>query len=50
MDKNFLMDYEEREKEETEKFGRKFIEGKIDKEDRYPSMERLKLKQHILNR
>ena len=45
MDKNFLLDYEEREKEETEKFGRKFIEGKINKEDRYPSMERLKLKQ-----
>jgi hypothetical protein len=44
MDKEFLRDYEEREKEYTEKFGRKFIEGKINKEDRYPSIERLKLK------
>lgn len=45
MDIEFLLDYEEREKEETEKFGRKFIEGKILKEDRYPSIDRLKLKQ-----
>lgn len=45
MDKEFLLDYEGREKEDKEKFGRKFIEGKINKEDRYPSIERLKLKE-----
>jgi len=44
MDKEFLLDYEERENEEKDKFGRKFIEGKIHKEDRYPPIGRLKLK------
>jgi hypothetical protein len=41
MDKEFLMDYEAREKDEIKKFVQKFREGKI--RDRYPSPDRLKL-------
>ena len=40
MDKEFLRDYEAREKEEIKKFVQKFREGKI--RDRYPSSDRLK--------
>ena len=41
MDKEFLMDYEAREKDEIKKFVQKFREGKI--RERYPSPDRLKL-------
>ena len=41
MDKEFLIDYEAREKEEIKKFVQKFREGKI--RDRYPLPDRLKL-------
>jgi len=41
MDKEFLIDYEAREKEEIKKFVQKFREEKI--RDRYPSPDRLKL-------
>ncbi len=43
MDKEFLMDYEAKEKEEIEKFTKKFREGKIGTEDVYPQKFRLKL-------
>lgn len=43
MDKEFLMDYEEREKEEIKKFGKKFSKGNIKFEDRYPPAHRFKL-------
>lgn len=43
MDKEFLMDYEAREKEEIKKFVQKFREGKIRYGDRYPLTDRLKL-------
>jgi len=41
MDKEFLMDYEAREKDEIKKFVQKFREGKIS--DRFPSPDTLKL-------
>lgn len=43
MDKEFLMDYEVKEKEEIKKFAKKFREGKIRAEDVYPQKHRLKL-------
>lgn len=43
MDKEFLIDYEAREKEEIVKFTQKFREGKIGAEDVYPQKYRLKL-------
>ncbi len=43
MDKEFLMDYEAREKDEIKKFTQKIRDGKIRYSDRYPSPDRLKL-------
>jgi hypothetical protein len=43
MDKEFLMDYEAKEKEEIKKFTKKFREGKIESGDVYPQKYRLKL-------
>lgn len=43
MDKEFLMDYEAREKEEIKKFGQKLSKGNIKQEDRYPPTRRFKL-------
>lgn len=43
MDKNFLIDYGAKETEEIEKFGRKFRDGRVKHEDRYPSSNRFKL-------
>jgi hypothetical protein len=43
MDKEFLMDYEAKEKEEIKKFAQKFREGKIGAKDVYPQKYRLKL-------
>jgi hypothetical protein len=45
MDKEFLVDYEAKEKKEIKNFGRKFTQGYIKYEDRYPSSNRLKLKE-----
>ena len=43
MDKEFLINYEAREKDEIKKFGQKFAKGKIKCEDRYPPIHRFKL-------
>ena len=43
MDKEFLKNYEAKEKEEINKFTQKFREGKIGAEDVYPQKYRLKL-------
>lgn len=43
MDREFLADYEAREKEEMKKFGQRFTEGRIAKKDRYPPANRLRL-------
>jgi hypothetical protein len=43
MDKEFLMDYEAKEKEEIKKFAQKFREGKIGAKEVYPQKYRLKL-------
>lgn len=43
MDKEFLMDYEAKEKEEIKKFAKNFREGKIGAEYVYPQKYRLKL-------
>ncbi|VVB69196.1 Uncharacterised protein [uncultured archaeon] len=43
MDKAYLENYEAREKEEMNKFGEKFIQGRLGKEERYPPIHRLSL-------
>lgn len=43
MNKEFLVDYEEKEKEEIKKFKQKFVEGKVSRKDRYPPFHRIQL-------